>query len=292
MRACGFGSLAIFCVMVGMSFNARAAFQAGGFLTMMMALILIYKAWEAPQQEPPPHRAVALPPEGTAPAGRLCAMGGRHRDARDLPDVCALDVADRDRDVGPGAGVLAVRAASSRATGRSKRIVCDNLDIASGREQTFCACRKSPNRARQTPVRPREAFMSISKRQLTTPADSLTPVAGNGLLHRRALLGRGILLAGAAATGCGASGTSAAAEPLKDDPWSQTWARPSPPRQEPSRFEKHVVRTLEQSQPRAAQLARPHAASSDQRHASRRRRCTSPSTTPACRISTRPSIAW
>ena len=47
MRACGFGTLAIFCVMVGMSFNARAAFQAGGFLTTLMALILIYKAWEA-----------------------------------------------------------------------------------------------------------------------------------------------------------------------------------------------------------------------------------------------------
>ncbi len=27
MRACGFGSLAIFCVMVGMSFDARAAFR-------------------------------------------------------------------------------------------------------------------------------------------------------------------------------------------------------------------------------------------------------------------------
>ena len=48
--------------------------------------------------------------------------------------------------------------------------------------------------------------MSISKRRLTTPADSLTPVAGNGLLDRRALLGRGIMFAGAAATGVGASG--------------------------------------------------------------------------------------
>jgi len=47
LRACGFGSLAIFCVMVGMSFMPRLAFQAGGFLTTMMALILIYKAYEA-----------------------------------------------------------------------------------------------------------------------------------------------------------------------------------------------------------------------------------------------------
>ena len=47
LRACGFGTLAIFCVMVGMSFMPRLAFQAGGFLTTMMALILIIKALEA-----------------------------------------------------------------------------------------------------------------------------------------------------------------------------------------------------------------------------------------------------
>jgi hypothetical protein len=47
LRACGFGSLAIFCVMIGMSFNARLAFQAGGFLSTLMALILIWKAREA-----------------------------------------------------------------------------------------------------------------------------------------------------------------------------------------------------------------------------------------------------
>ncbi len=47
MRACGFASLAIFCVMVGMSFNPRLAFQAGGFLTTIMAFILILKAAEA-----------------------------------------------------------------------------------------------------------------------------------------------------------------------------------------------------------------------------------------------------
>lgn len=47
LRACGFGSLAIFCVMIGMSFEPRLAFQAGGFLSAMMALILIWKAREA-----------------------------------------------------------------------------------------------------------------------------------------------------------------------------------------------------------------------------------------------------
>jgi hypothetical protein len=47
LRACGFGCLAIFCVMIGMSFSPRLAFQAGGFLTTMMAFILILKAREA-----------------------------------------------------------------------------------------------------------------------------------------------------------------------------------------------------------------------------------------------------
>ncbi len=46
-RACLFGSLAIFCVMVGTSFEPRLAFQTGGTLTTLMAMILIYKAREA-----------------------------------------------------------------------------------------------------------------------------------------------------------------------------------------------------------------------------------------------------
>jgi hypothetical protein len=47
LRACGFGSLAIFCIMIGMSFMPKLAFQAGGFLTTIMAAILILKAFEA-----------------------------------------------------------------------------------------------------------------------------------------------------------------------------------------------------------------------------------------------------
>src|SRR2546422_7248068 len=47
LRACGFACLAIFCVMIGLSFEPRAAFQAGGFLTTLMAVILIFKAREA-----------------------------------------------------------------------------------------------------------------------------------------------------------------------------------------------------------------------------------------------------
>ena len=47
LRACAFASLAIFCVMVGMSFMPRLAFQAGGILTMLMVAILVFKAREA-----------------------------------------------------------------------------------------------------------------------------------------------------------------------------------------------------------------------------------------------------
>src|SRR5712691_3849674 len=47
LRACGFASLAIFCVMIGLSFLPRSAFQAGGFLSTVMTLVLVLKAWEA-----------------------------------------------------------------------------------------------------------------------------------------------------------------------------------------------------------------------------------------------------
>ncbi len=47
LRACGFASLAIFCVMIGLSFLPRSAFQAGGFLTLAMTLVLVLKAHEA-----------------------------------------------------------------------------------------------------------------------------------------------------------------------------------------------------------------------------------------------------
>jgi hypothetical protein len=47
LRACAFASLAIFCVMIGLSFQPRSAFQAGGFLTIAMTLVLVLKAREA-----------------------------------------------------------------------------------------------------------------------------------------------------------------------------------------------------------------------------------------------------
>jgi sulfane dehydrogenase subunit SoxC len=100
--------------------------------------------------------------------------------------------------------------------------------------------------------------MSRAKHQKTL--DSLPAVAGNGLLDRRALLGQGMLLAGAAIAGVGASATGAAAEPLKDDPWSTTMGGPTPPRQQPSKFEKHVVRVLSNPnhEPRNSHARTPH----------------------------------
>jgi hypothetical protein len=47
LRACAFGSLAIFCFMVGLSFAPRIAFQTGGALTMLMTGVLLLKAIEA-----------------------------------------------------------------------------------------------------------------------------------------------------------------------------------------------------------------------------------------------------
>jgi len=84
--------------------------------------------------------------------------------------------------------------------------------------------------------------MSIRKRRDGAPPP-FERVAGNGLLDRRALLGRGIVLAGAMGTGATASITGAAAEPLQNDPWSLEMGSVVPAYQVPSRFEKDVIRT-------------------------------------------------
>ena len=57
LRACGFASLAIFCVLIAMSFVPRSAFQAGGFLSMLMTLVLVLKAREARTKD---HRRTEL----------------------------------------------------------------------------------------------------------------------------------------------------------------------------------------------------------------------------------------
>ena len=87
---------------------------------------------------------------------------------------------------------------------------------------------------------------------------SMDEVAGNGLISRRALLGQGAVLAGA--LGTSASATGAAAEPLKDEAWSLELGAVTPPLQAPSRFEKHVVRTLSnpQNEMRTSHARTPH----------------------------------
>jgi hypothetical protein len=57
LRACAFASLAIFCVMIALSFVPRAAFQAGGFLSILMTLVLMLKAHEARTKD---HRRTEL----------------------------------------------------------------------------------------------------------------------------------------------------------------------------------------------------------------------------------------
>lgn len=47
LRGCSFASLAIFCTMIGFSFEPRLAFQLGGILTMIMVGVLLLKAREA-----------------------------------------------------------------------------------------------------------------------------------------------------------------------------------------------------------------------------------------------------
>src|SRR5262245_58921225 len=99
--------------------------------------------------------------------------------------------------------------------------------------------------------------MSVSKPS-SNDLHSLQPVAGNGLIDRRALLGRGVAFA--AATGTGASLTSAAAEPLPVDPWSLQIGAPIPAYETPSKYEKHVVRTLSNpsNEPRTSNARTPH----------------------------------
>ncbi len=87
---------------------------------------------------------------------------------------------------------------------------------------------------------------------------ALEAVAGNGLIDRRALLGRGMVLAGAMSAGVGPA--AAGAEPLADDPWSLEIGEPTPLYQVPSKFEAKVVRTLSNpnNEPRNSHARTPH----------------------------------
>ena len=99
--------------------------------------------------------------------------------------------------------------------------------------------------------------MSIRKRR-----NGVSPpeVAANGLIDRRALLGRGVLIAGAIGTGVSTSRTGAAAEPLPVDTWSLEIGSAIPPYDRPAKYEKNVVRTLTnpKNEPRTSQARTPH----------------------------------
>src|SRR5882762_1285601 len=87
---------------------------------------------------------------------------------------------------------------------------------------------------------------------------NLEPVAGNGLLHRRAFLRGGTALA-AAMTGYTLV-QSASAQQLTDDPWSLVPGVAVPDYGARSRFEKNVVRTLSNpnAEPRTQHARTPH----------------------------------
>src|SRR5262249_61999473 len=120
-------------------------------------------------------------------------------------------------------------------TFRDHALDADCVDNGRGREQHEASMRG----VREHPCI-REDLMSQSRRRGREP--SLDPVAGNGLIDRRALLGRGIAFAGA--MGAAGTVTGAAAEPLKDEKWSLEFGEVTPALQTPSQFEKNVVRSL------------------------------------------------
>jgi len=49
-RACGFGLLAIWTTMVGLSYEPLIAVRTGAVLTMAMGLVLLIRAWGAPRR--------------------------------------------------------------------------------------------------------------------------------------------------------------------------------------------------------------------------------------------------
>ena len=93
--------------------------------------------------------------------------------------------------------------------------------------------------------------------------DDVEQVAGNGLLHRRALLTSGtagIVGSGLVGTGLGVGLTGAAAEPLIDQPWDLEVGGDTPPYQTPSKRVANIARTLSNPkfEPRSSIARTPH----------------------------------
>jgi sulfane dehydrogenase subunit SoxC len=90
-----------------------------------------------------------------------------------------------------------------------------------------------------------------------TNSNPTEDVAGNGLLHRRALITTGTVLIG---SGLGLGATGAAAGPLIDQPWDLQVGADTPPYQGPSKRAAHIVRTLSNPkfEPRSSIARTPH----------------------------------
>jgi sulfane dehydrogenase subunit SoxC len=95
-------------------------------------------------------------------------------------------------------------------------------------------------------------------RAKSSHSDRMERVAGNGLLHRRAILERGVFAALGA--GVGLKATGALADPLVEAPWGLTTGDAVPAYQTPSKFTNKVVRTLSNPdlEPRTSQSRTPH----------------------------------
>ena len=100
------------------------------------------------------------------------------------------------------------------------------------------------------------AFKKSGRHAADSPADDI--VAGNGLIHRRALLRSGLAIAGAAGVGAGANG--AAAEPLEEPEWSRYQGANVQAYGTRSKFEKNTLRILSnpQGEPRTQHARVPH----------------------------------
>jgi hypothetical protein len=73
-RAVFFGTLAIGCVMVGFSFNPVTSFRSGAVLTLIMATILLWKAYAATGQNPKTTEMWLYLDEGSRPAEAQAKM--------------------------------------------------------------------------------------------------------------------------------------------------------------------------------------------------------------------------
>lgn len=56
-RDCGFAGLAVFCVMVGFSFDPLLCLKSGAVLTTLVGVVLAVQAWRAPAR---PYRRTSL----------------------------------------------------------------------------------------------------------------------------------------------------------------------------------------------------------------------------------------